>query len=1178
MFGFGSKKQKQERAVKSHKKERWKGKTCGLERIISPSAPVAGENHAIDPRILDFQSLQPSGTHPVDPGYLDIKIDDFVSSKSGLSHSNAQALGLNTDIDLISFFDSSGGTVHPTGGAEITTTSADVCPPDPYNSIDPNLFPINPTAPGGALPGSNGGGITISPDIIKRPPVVLPVDPPGKPMVAVIETGFSNKNPYLNYKNITPGRDYVGNDNDPWLKPGEGNQHGTFMLGDITTIDPNAQIYAIRAIGSGRWADALREAVDYAQQSGHRNLVVNLSMDLTQVKPDGREGTRYHFTPPERAALEYARQNRVLIVVASGNDGGIMSALGQASQEFDNIISVGAANGMHRADYSSYGHGLGIMASGGTIEHPALSTAGDGLGTMAGTSVAAADVTGAASLIWRANPGLSYRQVIQILQRTATDLNTPGWDKETGFGLLNIEAAVQLAKQTEPENHPTPAIETFNRWVGEGEVTPMERAADTPYTIQSDDTLWDIAVQYLGNGNRWQEIKKPDGSTFSEQEAQNIQPGDVVYLPISSNTDGGGNTGGGNSGSPVAGMTAYTIQANDTLWGVAATYLGNGSRWQEIKKPDGATFSEQEAQNIQPGDVVYLPISGNTGGGNNTGGGGSTSSLGQILSVVPSSMRSFAETSVPLILAQCQADGVTDIGQIAYILATAQHESHLGQWMEELASGEDYEGRIDLGNTEPGDGVRFKGRGYVQITGRASYTYWSQRLGIDLVNYPEKASEPEIAAKILVQGMRDGTFTSKKLGDYINGSNRDFYNARRIVNGIDKANYIAQLAEGYLNALSSSGSSNSANTPADKVPTTGYRAYYVKANDYPSKIALQELGDADRWHEILKEDYTPLTEYDTTHLQVGQLLYLPFGYQSGSGDPVTSPPSDKPTLIRTGAGDYLNNLQEQIDSIEKDIEQIKKEIKDKEQEANKKAEDAKSKEWWTWLPWIKNEYDELKKEENEIRKEIDNLQQKEKTKQQEVSKKREKLQKLKSLIDSVVVRKDGMREAASSSIPLIFDECEARGLTKAEIAYILATSDHESYCGLEMTELSGYQKGSTDDKDYFSKYQGKYGNTNSGDGYKYRGRGYVQLTFKEVYQKLSDALGVDLVDNPDQAADPEIAAKIIVEGMMSGLITGLKLKPFMEKLQFDFARQVINGNMDSDEKVADIAKRYYALL
>jgi len=175
--------------------------------------------------------------------------------------------------------------------------------------------------------------------------------------------------------------------------------------------------------------------------------------------------------------------------------------------------------------------------------------------------------------------------------------------------------------------------------------------------------------------------------------------------------------------------------------------------------------------------------------------------LDRIVATIPESFRSYARESIPLILQECDANGVTDQGQIAYIFATAEHESHLGQLMIELASGWAYEGRSDLGNTRSGDGPRYKGRGLVKITGRYNYTDWAKRLGIDLVNNLERASEPPIAAKILVIGMRDGTFTSYKLNDYIYGDTRDFYNARRIINHLDRAADIAAIAREYYRVL-----------------------------------------------------------------------------------------------------------------------------------------------------------------------------------------------------------------------------------------------------------------------------------------------------------------------------------------------------------------------------------------
>lgn len=168
-------------------------------------------------------------------------------------------------------------------------------------------------------------------------------------------------------------------------------------------------------------------------------------------------------------------------------------------------------------------------------------------------------------------------------------------------------------------------------------------------------------------------------------------------------------------------------------------------------------------------------------------------------------IRANARKSVPIILRECEASGVTDRGQIAYILATAEHESHLGGLMVELASGRAYEPvsklATQLGNTKFGDGPKYKGRGFVQITGRRNYTDWSNRLNIDLVANPNKVTEPMIAAKILVQGMQKGTFTGVKLGDFISGANQDFVNARKIINGLDKAKKIAAMAEDHLEVL-----------------------------------------------------------------------------------------------------------------------------------------------------------------------------------------------------------------------------------------------------------------------------------------------------------------------------------------------------------------------------------------
>lgn len=88
--------------------------------------------------------------------------------------------------------------------------------------------------------------------------------------------------------------------------------------------------------------------------------------------------------------------------------------------------------------------------------------------------------------------------------------------------------------------------------------------------------------------------------------------------------------------------------------------------------------------------------------------------------------------------------------RLSYFLGQILHESGEFRYVEELASGKAYEGRIDLGNTHPGDGVRYKGRGLIQITGRYAYDMCGKALGLDLIDHPELLEQPEAAVSSAV--------------------------------------------------------------------------------------------------------------------------------------------------------------------------------------------------------------------------------------------------------------------------------------------------------------------------------------------------------------------------------------------------------------------------------------------
>jgi putative chitinase len=157
----------------------------------------------------------------------------------------------------------------------------------------------------------------------------------------------------------------------------------------------------------------------------------------------------------------------------------------------------------------------------------------------------------------------------------------------------------------------------------------------------------------------------------------------------------------------------------------------------------------------------------------------------------------------------------------AYCFATAYHETAFTmQPVKEFGGPRYYTRMYDVtgdrprlaranGNTTPGDGVKYCGRGYVQLTWKSNYARAGASLGYDLVGSPDLAMRPDIAALVMRDGMKGAWFTSIGLSDVLPGQGpatlAQFKEARRIINGRDRATVIAGYAMQFQAELNSAG-------------------------------------------------------------------------------------------------------------------------------------------------------------------------------------------------------------------------------------------------------------------------------------------------------------------------------------------------------------------------------------
>lgn len=165
---------------------------------------------------------------------------------------------------------------------------------------------------------------------------------------------------------------------------------------------------------------------------------------------------------------------------------------------------------------------------------------------------------------------------------------------------------------------------------------------------------------------------------------------------------------------------------------------------------------------------------------------------------------------IEVILNEWEHSGLIDTRWLAYMLATAYHETaQTMKPIEEYGRGRNrpYGKKIKhSGKSYSFPNVIYFGRGYVQLTWYENYELMGRLLSIDLLNEPENAMIPKIAARIMFEGMTKGSssfgdFTGKCLEMYFNEHVEDSLNARKIINGIDKAQLISGYYTNFKSAL-----------------------------------------------------------------------------------------------------------------------------------------------------------------------------------------------------------------------------------------------------------------------------------------------------------------------------------------------------------------------------------------
>jgi len=299
--------------------------------------------------------------------------------------------------------------------------------------------------------------------------------------VAILDTGIDLDHPDLAVAgNVTFVTETTSGDDD--------HGHGTMVAGIISALDndigvtgvaPETELYSVKVLnkeGRGYCSDIL-SGIEWAIDNGMN--VVNMSF-----------ASRLNLPSAVETVLEKAYQAGIVLVAGSGNAGYIGWVLPPA--RYESVIAVGATDQQDaRASFSCAGPMLELMAPGVSIMSTSL---GGGCSSGSGTSFSAPYVTGVAALLIAS--GVTHNtEVRQILQGTAEDLGSPGWDSYYGWGLVN--AALTVPNEEDPPVSETDEID---------KTPPSVSITASPNLLwPPDHTMIDVTIDGLADDG-------PDGS------------------------------------------------------------------------------------------------------------------------------------------------------------------------------------------------------------------------------------------------------------------------------------------------------------------------------------------------------------------------------------------------------------------------------------------------------------------------------------------------------------------------------------------------------------------------------------------------------------------------------------------------------------------------------------------